>query len=91
MNVPQIKSIKNALKIYYSNSEIGNKEINELFGRRSTATISRLKNMVKNEMLKKNIFSYGMYKINTAIAFNVWGIDIEDLEKRMKKLKELSI
>jgi hypothetical protein len=43
MNIPTITSIDNALKIYYNNAEIGNKEIIELFGRRSSATIARLK------------------------------------------------
>ena len=91
MNIPQITSIENALKVYYNNSEIGNVEIIELFGRHSTATISRLKKMVKNEMVKKNVLAYNMYKVNTVIAFIVWGIDIEDLEKRIKKIKELKL
>jgi len=47
--------------------------------------------MVKSEMAKKNILSYNMYKINTAVAFTVWGIDIDELEKRIKKIKELEL
>ena len=91
MNIPQITSIDNALRIYYSHSEIGNREITALFGKHSSATISRLKKIVKNEMNKRDIPSYGMNKINTAVAFNIWGIDITDLEKRMKKIKELNL
>jgi len=91
MNIPKITSIENALSIYYNNSEIGNKEIIELFGKRSTATVSRLKKLVKNEMTKKNIMSYCMNKINTNVAFSVWGLDIADLEKRRKKIKELNL
>ena len=91
MNIPKITSIENALKIYYNHSELGNKEIVELFGNRSTATIAKLKNAVKSEMLRKNICSYGMYKINTKIAFSVWGIDVNDLEKRLKKIKDLAL
>jgi ribosomal protein L15 len=91
MNIPKITSIENALKIYYTNSEIGNKEITELFGRHSSTTVSRLKKIVKDEMKEKNILSYGMYKINTSVAFTVLGIDINDLEKRMKKIKELAL
>ena len=91
MNIPKITNIETALKVYYNNSELGNKEITELFGNRSTATVSRLKKIVKSEMTKKNMYSYGMNKINTNVAFTVWGIDINDLEKRMKKLKELAL
>jgi len=89
--IPSIKNIETALKVYYENAEIGNKEINCLFGNRSSATISKLKKIVKAEMIKRNMPTFNAYKINTAIAYDVWGIDINDLEKRMKKIKELSI
>jgi len=91
MNIPPITSIEGALKIYYGNSELGNKEITALFGRRSSATVSRLKRVVKAEMNRKDILSYGANKVNTAVAFDVWGIDVKDLEKRMKKMKELAL
>ena len=91
MNIPSITSIENALKVYYNNSELGNKEVTALFGRRSTATVSRLKKIVKDEMAKKSILSYGANKVNTDIAFITWGIDVKDLEKRMKKIKELNL
>ena len=91
LNIPQITSIDAALKIYYQHSELGNKEIISLFGQRSSATIARLKKMVKDEMMKQDMLSYGMYKVNTNAAFSVWGIDVTDLEKRRKKLKELAL
>jgi hypothetical protein len=91
LNIPPVTSIDNALKIYYTHSEIGNQQINELFGKRSSATVSRLKRAVKNEMAKRDVISYGMNKVNTPIAYEVWGIDVADLEKRMKKLKNLEL
>jgi len=91
MNIPSIINIDTALKIYYSNSELGNKEIKTLFGQRSSATISRLKRVVRDEMYIRDTPSYGANKINTVIAFEVWGIDVKDLEKRMKKIKELNL
>ena len=91
MNIPQITSINETLKIYYSNPEIGNKEIVSLFGRLSSATISRLKKSVKIEMDKRNILSYGLHKVNTGVAFDIWGIDVNDLEKRRKKLDDLKL
>ena len=91
MNIPQITSIDNALRIYYTHSEIGNKEIASLFGRLSSATTAKLKKLAKDEMMNREILSYGMYKINTGIAFDVWGIDVADLEERRKKLKALEL
>jgi DNA-binding Lrp family transcriptional regulator len=91
MYIPSITSIENALKIYYENSEIGNKEIKILFGCKSYETISRLKKLVKMEMLKREIPTFNAYKVNTAIAYEVWGIVTTDLENRMKKIKELSL
>jgi len=91
LNIPTVTSIENALQIYYAYPEIGNKEITELFGNHSSATISRLKKAVKVEMDKQETLSYGMNKVNTNIAYIVWGIDIADLERRRKKLRDLSL
>lgn len=91
MNVPPITSIENALAIFYNNSEIGNKEITALFGRHSSATVSRMKRAVKDEMYKRDVLSYRANTVNTEVAFSVWGIDVTDLEKRRKKLKELNL
>ena len=91
MNIPPITSIDNALKTYYNHSEIGNAEITALFGRLSSATVARLKALVKDEMAKRDMYSYGMYKVNTAVAFEVWGLNINDLEQRRKKLQELGL
>ncbi|MCL2003986.1 MAG: hypothetical protein FWG72_08295 [Oscillospiraceae bacterium] len=91
MNIPPVTSIENALRLYYSHSELGNKEIVQLFGKLSTATIARLKKMAKDEMLRRDMLSYGIYKVNTVVAYTVWGIDVFDLERRRKKLKELAL
>jgi len=89
--IPSITNIENALRVFYENGEIGNKEIVSLFGNRSTATISRLKRLVKAEMIKRGVPTFNANKVNTAIAYDVWGIDVIDLENRMQKIKELSL
>ena len=91
MYIPSITSIEQALKIYYENAEIGNQEIRDLFGCRSSATVSRLKRLAKSEMIKKDVPTFNAYKINTAVAYEAWGIDITDLEERMRKIKELAL
>jgi hypothetical protein len=42
-------------------------------------------------MAKREVLSYGMNKVNTSIAYDVWGLDVADLERRMKKLKNLDL
>ena len=91
MNIPQITSIDNALRVYYNHAEIGNKEMTVLFGKRSATTISNLKKMVKSEMNKRAICSYGANMINTAISYEVWGIDVDDMERRRAKIKKLDL
>ncbi len=91
MYIPSITNIENALKVYYENGEIGNDEIKCLFGNRSSATIAKLKRLVKAEMIKRSVPTFNAHKVNTVIAYDVWGIDVTDLEKRMKKIKELSL
>ena len=91
MNIPPIAGIEEALKIYYNNSELGNREIVALFGKLGSATVVKLKKKVKKEMETRNILSFGRSKVNTAVAFEVWGIDALDLERRMEKIKELNL
>lgn len=89
IHIPPISSIDTALEIYYKHSEIGNKQITALFGKHSSATINRLKRLVKSEMMAAGMRSYSAYSVNTKLAFEVWGIDVNDLEKRRGKLQKL--
>ena len=91
MNIPAMTSVTNAIRIYYEYPELGNKEITELFGKHSSATVAKLKNAVKEEMIKQEVLSHGMNKINTEIAYQVWQIDVDDLERRVKKLRSLKM
>ena len=91
MNIPTITDIATALRVYYENSELSNKEIKELFGSLSSATVARLKKRVKEEMINQNVPAYGLNKVNTKIAYEMWGIDVLDLEKRIIKLRSLGL
>lgn len=91
MNTPQITNIDTALAIYYKYPEICNKHISALLGNHSSATINRLKQLVKAEMIARGVHSYNAYSVNTKIAFEVWGIDVDDLEKRRAKLNKLGL
>jgi len=91
VNTPPITSIDDALAIYYGHAELGNKELTALFGKRSSATVARLKRLAKDEMSRREIPSYGINRVNTAVAFEVWGLDVQELEERRDKLKKLEL
>lgn len=86
-----ISNIDTALRIYYEKPEIGCREIRELFNITSSATVSKLKDMARDEMLESNIKTFGRHSVNTEAAYRAWHIDIEALEKRRAKLKKLGL
>jgi len=91
MNIPPITNIETALTVYYSHAELGNAEIRKLFGKLSPTTVARLKRIVKDQMCERDIASFGSHTVNTEIAYMVWGIDVETLERRLQKLRELQL
>ena len=78
------------LEYYYKLHEIGIKEISEMFNIcRSKA--SQMKSDVRAEQLRRNILCFNPVCVNTELAFELWGIDIAEVEKRVTKLKKLGM
>lgn len=77
--------IKTAVEIYDNNIEIGNKEIYELFGP-STQKITELKSKVKKVMKERDIKTFMRHNVDTATAYEVWGIDIVEYRKRYNQI-----
>lgn len=82
--------IKLALKMYHTMTEIGTSEIEKLFDVKETKA-TNMKKEVKEVMAKKGVKSWIPHSINTKIAFEHWGIDIEEMKKNFKELKRLGI
>lgn len=91
MKYKPISNIDTALRIYYQYPEIGNKEIKELFGSIGVSTISAYKNAVRKVQAERDVRTSQLNTVNTEVAFSVWGIDVNDLEKRRKKLQALGL
>ena len=91
VRIPMVTSIEKAIYIYYSRIEMGNKDITELFGDLSSATISRLKQKAREQMAIDSVQSWTGYGVSTESAYRAWGLNIADLEKRYSKLKELHL
>ena len=93
MYIPKLRSVAGAIRIYYENIELSNKEIQELFESRqgkkiSGSTIVKLKFEVQKIAAERIVPVWDKGCVNTKLAFEVWGLDIDDLEKRYKKLKK---
>lgn len=79
-----------AVRMYYEKISLGNAEIKELFGITSSSTVSRYKREVVEYFAKKDMSPYcRSSRLDTYRAYEAWGLDINDLEKRLKKLQKL--
>ena len=88
VRIPQIASIETAIRIYYEKIELKNADIMELFGMNlSRGKIVKMKEAAKEIMDEENILSYDATAVNTDAAYRAWGLNIDDLERRLKKLK----
>lgn len=91
MKAKQILGIDIALRIYYSYPEIGNKQIRELFGNLSNSTVTKYKRAVVDRQIENNVKTMGLNTVDTITAYEVWGIDVNSLEWRRKKLQKLGL
>lgn len=89
VRIPQLHSIEDAVRLYYEKSELTNNDIKQLFDVHSSATIAKLKNLARERMAEENVPAWDSRNVNTAVAYSVWGLQIDNLEKRLKKLREL--
>lgn len=91
MKFKQIADIETAIRIYYQYPEIDNNQMRELFGKISSSTAARYKKAVKDEQINRDVKTMCIDAVNTEVAYDVWGIDVVDLERRLKKLKSLGL
>lgn len=91
VRIPPIISLETAIKMYYERIELTNKDILNLFGKMSTATVSRLKQKAREQMIIDGVQSWSNYGVSTESAFRAWNLNIDDLEKRYEKLQELKL
>ncbi len=82
--------IRKAVLMYYEKTELGNREIRELFGLKSDTTAIRLKRIAQELMVERHIVARSANCVCTDIAYESWGLDISDLEKRLDKIMKYS-
>lgn len=91
VRVPQVTSLETAIRLYYERIELSNSDIRELFGKLAPATIKSLKNKALAIMTEPNTPVWNAQRVNTEIAYEAWGLNIADLERRFKKLKAMEV
>lgn len=90
VRIPQLKSLKKAIEIYYEKIELNNGDIEEIFGKHASSTIWKLKKVAREKMAEMGITAWSSTGVNTEAAFLSWNLDISDLERRYRKLQELA-
>ena len=87
MNTSNLETV---LNIYYRNTELTNALICKLFNV-SRSTALRYKNKALALQCERGHKTMKPGTVNTKDAFEAWGIDIHDIERRRKKLIELQL
>ena len=91
VRVPQIVSVGNALKLYYTKRELRNADLKLLFGAIGSARIVKLKELARDAMRDKDVPTLDNQAVNTNCAYEAWGIDVNELEKNYSKLRRLGL
>ncbi len=89
MRGKHIVDLKTAIELYWSKVELENEDIARLFGA-SKSTVLKFKKMVQEEMVKQGVLPWSSTAVVTEVAYKVWNIDINDLERRYKRLQKYS-
>lgn len=88
VNVPQVKDHAYAVQMLREQAEIGHQDIMRIFGC-SGNTATRLKRAAAERMAERGTPSYNARLVNTAVAYETWGLNAERLEAaaNAKKLR----
>ena len=90
VRIPQITDMRAAIQLYYERIELNNADIATLFGKHSSSTVAKLKDLARDYMVQHFVQAWNPLCVNTKAAYAAWGLDIDDLENRYMKLKELA-
>ena len=83
-------SVKTLVETYYAKPYLNTQEICKLLDC-CRATAINMKKQVKAEMYRRNEIFYDSNVVSTATAYEVWGFDIEKLEKIYEKQRSYGL
>lgn len=91
MNTPRIASVAVAVELYYSTYALYTRDIQRLFPTASRTTVSRLKAAARDYTRAHGLLLIDNKSAPTDDAYKAWGLDIDALEAKYKKLKRLGL
>ena len=91
INIPLIKSVESALNVYYTFPQLRNVEIKQVFGNLSNAKVCQLKELAREKMNELGIPLWNATAVDTNAAYQAWGLNVTDLERRYAKMKKMEI
>lgn len=89
MNIPKPASVDILVDMYYENPWLFNADIKKIFPGIGSTTVQKLKIVAREEAAKQGKMQYNSRSVLTKPAYIAWGLDIDDLEKRLSKLRRL--
>lgn len=90
INIPQVRDIETAVRLYYEQKEIGIRDICLIFGC-GKSTANKLKKRGVEEMQKSGEPAWNTHFVNTRCAYRSWGLDIAELERGMRTMRKLRL
>ena len=91
INIPQISSIGTAVELYYSRVALSNADITALFAPIGKDKVIGLKRLAREKTAELGKMQWSNQTVRTDDAYLAWGLDIEKLEEKYKKLKRLGL
>lgn len=88
VRIPQITSLETAIELYLKKSELSSEDIKALFGDICKDRVVKLKRLAREKIAEKGVMVWNPRYVNTAAAYEAWGLDIDDLKRRYRELKE---
>jgi len=85
-----VKDIDAALRAYYGNGYISNKEVAKIFDAGKSLTWKLMK-AVREHEAENGVPIVIPHHVTVSVAFEVWGINVKELERNRKKLAELNL
>lgn len=89
VRIPQLQDIAYAVELYYSRLDLSNADIVRLFGKMGSAKVAQLKRLADDKRREMDMAVWSATRVPTVCAFEAWGLDIADLEKRLRALERL--
>lgn len=89
VRIPQLQDIAYAVELYYSRLDLSNDDIKQLFGKMGSAKVAQLKRIADDKRREMGVAVWSASRVPTVCAYAAWGLDIAELEKRLRAIEKI--